>query len=70
MKVISVTCLVSLNKPLSARLMPVPSLSGDQRAAFGVEYFANACVFPADPIGISGLLRGNQFIPFPGYSSA
>jgi uncharacterized protein (UPF0210 family) len=58
------TIAITLNKPLSARLMPVPGLSADQRTAFDFEYFANACVLPVKSSGISELLRQNRFISF------
>ncbi len=58
------TLAITQNKPLSARLMPVPGLSADQRTAFDFEYFANACVLPVKSSGISQLLRQNRFISF------
>lgn len=58
------TVAITLNKPLSARLMPVPDLSADQLTAFDFEYFANARVLPVKSSGISQLLRQNQFISF------
>jgi uncharacterized protein (UPF0210 family) len=58
------TVAITQNKPLSARLMPVPGLSADQRTAFDFEYFANACVLPVKSSGISQLLRQNRFISF------
>jgi hypothetical protein len=58
------TVAVTLNKPLSARLMPVPGLSADQRTAFDFEYFANARVLPVKSSGISRLLGSNRFIAF------
>jgi uncharacterized protein (UPF0210 family) len=56
------TVAVTLNKPLSARLMPVPGLSADQRTAFDFDYFTNARVLPIKSSGISQLLRRNQFV--------
>ncbi len=58
------TVAVVLNKPLSARLMPVPGLSTEQRTAFDFEYFTNARVFPPKSSGISELLRQNRFVSF------
>lgn len=58
------TVAVVLNKPLSARLMPVPGLTVDQRTDFDFEYFANARVLPIKSGGISQLLRRNQFVSF------
>lgn len=56
------TVAVTLNKPLSARLMPVPGLSADQRTAFDFEYFTNTRLLPIKSTGISELLRRNQFV--------
>jgi len=53
---------VVLNKPLSARLMPVPGLSADQRTAFDFDYFTNARLLPIKSSGISQLLRQNHFV--------
>jgi uncharacterized protein (UPF0210 family) len=58
------TLAVTLDKPLSARLMPVPGLSANQRTAFDFDYFANAQVFPVKSSGISQLLTRNQFVAF------
>ncbi len=56
------TLAVVLNKPLSARLMPVPGLSADQRTAFDFAYFENARVLPVKGSGIARLLSGTQFV--------
>lgn len=58
------TLAVALNKPLSARLMPVPELSAGQRTAFDFDYFVNARAFQVKSSGISGLLRRSGFISF------
>jgi uncharacterized protein (UPF0210 family) len=60
------TLAVVLNKPLSARLMPVPGLTADQRTAFDFAYFENARVLPIKGGGISRLLSGNQFVALRG----
>lgn len=57
---------VVLNKPLSARLMPVPGLALDQRTAFDFDYFTNARVLPIKSSGISRLLRRNHFVSLQG----
>jgi len=57
---------VVLNKPLSARLMPVPGLTADQRTAFDFAYFENARVLPIKGSGIARLLSGNQFVVLRG----
>jgi hypothetical protein len=60
------TLAVVLNKPLSARLMPVPGLTADQRTAFDFAYFENARVLPIKGGGISRLLSGDQFVALRG----
>jgi uncharacterized protein (UPF0210 family) len=60
------TLSVVLNKPLSARLMPVPGLTADQRTAFDFAYFENARVLPVKGSGIARLLSGNQFVVLRG----
>lgn len=49
-----------LNKPLAARLMPIPGLQGGDRTGFTFEYFANSAVFAAKGCGVGGLLRRLQ----------
>jgi len=56
------TLAVALDRPLSARLMPVPGLSADQLTAFDFDYFANARVLPVKSSGISQLLTHNRFV--------
>ncbi len=46
-----------LNKPLAARLMPIPGLAGGEVTRFTFEYFANSAIFPAKGLGVSGLLE-------------
>jgi uncharacterized protein (UPF0210 family) len=58
------TLAVTLNKPLSARLMPVPGLGPEGRTAFDFEYFANGRVLPIKSSGISQLLRRDEFFRF------
>jgi uncharacterized protein (UPF0210 family) len=58
------TLAITLDKPLSARLMPVPDLRAGQRTAFDFEYFANTHLLPAKSSGVSQLLRQNGFISF------
>ena len=55
---------IVLDKPLSARLMPVPGLTAGQRTAFDFEYFDNARLLPIKSSGVSHLLRRNQFVSF------
>jgi uncharacterized protein (UPF0210 family) len=49
-----------LNKPLAARLMPIPGFKGGDLTSFTFEYFANSAVFPAKGYGAGGLLRRAQ----------
>ena len=58
------TLAITLDKPLSARLMPVPGMAAEGRTAFDFEYFANARVLPVKMSGASQLLDRNQFISF------
>ncbi|MBL8092727.1 MAG: DUF711 family protein [Anaerolineales bacterium] len=47
---------VRLDKPLSARLMPIPGKSAGDAVAFDFEYFAPSRVLAAESIGLGGLL--------------
>ena len=47
---------VALNKPLTARILPVPGASAGDLTAFTFEYFANSRVLPAHGAGASGLM--------------
>jgi hypothetical protein len=49
-----------LNKPLTARLMPIPGKKAGDPTEFGFEYFANSKVLevPAQPLG--GPLAGDE----------
>jgi uncharacterized protein (UPF0210 family) len=58
------TLAVVLNKPLSARLMPVPGLTAGQRTVFDFEYFDNARLLAIKSSGVSHVLRRNQFVSF------
>lgn len=51
-----------LNKPLTARLMPVPGLKSGEQTRFDFEFFRNGGVmdFPADKIG--GLLENSKWV--------
>lgn len=51
-----------LDKPLTARLMPVPGKSAGDPTGFDFEYFSNGCVLglPAEPL--SGLLASDQLM--------
>jgi uncharacterized protein (UPF0210 family) len=47
-----------LDKPLTARLMPLPGRQAGDETDFEFEYFANSRVLPAPESGLSGLLAG------------
>jgi uncharacterized protein (UPF0210 family) len=47
-----------LDKPLTARLMPLPGRQAGDETDFEFEYFANSRVLPAPEGGLSGLLAG------------
>jgi hypothetical protein len=52
---------VTLNKPLTARLMPIPGLTVGQKVAFDFEYFANSRVLPLKNLGAERLLQRSSF---------
>ena len=45
-----------LNKPLTARLMPLPELEAGDKTDFDFAYFANSRVMPIDGDGVDGLM--------------
>jgi len=56
------TLSVSLNKPLTARLLPVPGLKIGDQTAFEFEYFANSTVLPLKKKAASNLFHKSVFI--------
>jgi hypothetical protein len=52
-----------LDKPLTARLMPIPGLSAGDPTGFDFEYFANSKVLQVNARPLSGLLAGDETIP-------
>jgi len=52
-----------LNKPLTARLMPIPGKKEGDATDFKFEYFANSRVMSLKAKPLSGLLTGNESIP-------
>ncbi len=52
---------VSLNKPLTARLMPIPGLAVGQKVAFDFDYFAPSRVLPVKNMGADRLLQRSSF---------
>ncbi|NIL97412.1 MAG: DUF711 family protein, partial [Planctomycetales bacterium] len=53
-----------LDKPLTARLMPIPGKRAGDQTDFDFEYFVNSRVLalPSDPVG--GLLAGDETLEF------
>lgn len=55
-----------LNKPLTARLMPVPRCKAGDETSFSFDFFANSRVMDLPPASLKGLLAGDEVIPiFP-----
>lgn len=54
-----------LNKPLTARLMPVPGKQAGDPTTFNFGYFANSRVMPLRSQKLTGLMRGNEKIKLP-----
>jgi len=53
---------VRLNKPLTARLMPVPGKREGELTTFNFSYFSNGKLMGLDSGGVSGLLGGNEVV--------
>ncbi len=51
-----------LNKPLTARLMPIPGKKAGDPTTFNFGYFANSCVMPLQSQKLTGLMTGNEKI--------
>jgi uncharacterized protein (UPF0210 family) len=51
------TLAVTLDKPLTCRLLPVPGLRAGDRTAFDFPFFANAAVLAAPRGDAAGLFR-------------
>lgn len=49
-----------LNKPLTARLMPIPGLNVGDKTRFDFPYFANSRVLPIIGSGVQGLLNSHE----------
>jgi len=52
-----------LDKPLTARLMPIPGKNAGDRVEFAFPYFAPARVLDARGTGLAGLLAGADIVP-------
>jgi uncharacterized protein len=53
---------VRLNKPLTARLMPVPGKREGELTTFNFSYFSNGKLMELNSGGVSGLLGGNEVV--------
>ncbi len=53
---------MTLNKPLTARLMPMPGLAVGQKVSFDFEYFAESCVLPVKNLGAESLFERSSFL--------
>ncbi len=51
-----------LNKPLTARLMPIPGKKAGEPTGFNFEYFANSKILEVPAKPLSGLLAGDEAI--------
>lgn len=56
-----------LNKPLTARLMPVPGKQAGDPTEFEFDYFANSVVMPIPSTPLTGLLAGEETLPLRTY---
>ena len=54
-----------LNKPLTARLMPVPGKQAGDPTSFDFGYFANSNVMPLRSQKLTGLMNGSERIKLP-----
>ena len=52
-----------LDKPLTARLMPVPGKSAGEATSFDFDFFANSRVMALDSQPLQGLFTGDQEVP-------
>ena len=52
-----------LDKPLTARLMPIPGKKAGDSTDFDFEFFANSKVMALDSEKLSGVLAGSEIYP-------
>ncbi len=52
-----------LNKPLTARLMPVPGKKAGEMTSYQFDYFANSRIMDPGDKGLDGILNKGQGIP-------
>jgi len=51
-----------LDKPLTARLMPIPGARAGDRTGFDFEYFANGCVLDVKGLGSGGMFARGGWV--------
>jgi uncharacterized protein (UPF0210 family) len=51
-----------LNKPLTARLMPIPGKAASDLTDFDFDYFANSTIMPLDAKPLTNLLNTNETV--------
>ncbi len=59
-----------LQKPLTARLMPIPGKSAGEMTDFDFPFFANSRIMPIEGQGVSGLFAGNETFSLPPHGPA
>jgi uncharacterized protein (UPF0210 family) len=59
-----------LDKPLTARLMPLPGLKAGDPVHFDFPYFADSRVLPVAGPGVRGLLGAGESIALTAYHGA
>jgi len=57
------TLSIRLDKPLTARLMPVPGKNAGERTGFDFEFFANGGVLPLHAAPLNSLLASDEVFP-------
>jgi uncharacterized protein (UPF0210 family) len=58
---------ITLGKPLTARLMPIPGLAVGQKVSFDFEYFASSRVLPVRNLGAARLFQRSSFFNLTSY---
>lgn len=53
-----------LDKPLTARLMPIPGKKAGDLTEFDFEFFANSKVLSVESTGLGGILAGEEIVDF------
>jgi uncharacterized protein (UPF0210 family) len=51
-----------LDKPLTARLMPIPGKKAGEPTDFDFPFFANSRILPLESTGLGGLFSGKEFL--------